>query len=183
MPDVLCLDLSKRAAGWARWRTGQPHPAFGTWTLGSAYTSMGRTFVALHRHLHDQFTIGKPDLVVYEEPLLLGPAAGNTTADTQKVLIGLAAHCESYCDAKGTRCFAVNMSTWRRMFIGSMKRGTERRQLKDYVIARCRELGLKPDDDNQADAIGILAHTLQMEGIDAPWAVNRLETTALGRVA
>jgi len=183
MADVLCLDISKRACGWVRWRSGQDRPAFGTVKLGSEYTSMGRTFVNLHKNLNEQFMLGRPDLVVYEEPLLLGPAAGSTTADIQKVLIGLAAHCESFCEAKAVRCFSVNMTTWRRMFIGSMPRGTGRRELKDFVIARCRELGLRPDDDNQADAIGILAHTLKMEKIDAPWAVASFEKTALGAAA
>lgn len=107
----------------------------------------------------------------------------DSVADTQKVLIGLAGHCESFCDAKAVRCFSVNMATWRRMFIGSMPRGTGRRELKDFVIARRRELGLKPDDDNQADAIGILAHTLKMEKIDAPWAVATFDKTALGAAA
>lgn len=181
--DVLAIDISKRATGWARWRSDQPRPVFGTWRLGSEYTSMGRTFIKLHQNMNDQFVIGKPDLVVYEEPLLLGPAAGNTTADTQKVLIGLAAHAESFCEAKAVRCYSVNMSTWRRMFIGSMPRGTQKRALKDFVISRCRELGLKPDDENQADAIGILAHALQMEKINAPWAIAPFEKTALGAAA
>lgn len=179
--DVLALDLSKRAAGWARYRVGDAKPTFGTWKLGSEVTSKGRAFLNLHRNLADQCAFGKPDLIAYEMPLLLGPAAGNTTAETQEVLIGLAMHAESFCEAKVISCQPVNMSTWRRMFIGSMKRGTKRAQLKDYTIERCIQLGLHPKDDDQADAIGILDFALNGRGILPPWRQGNILLPELGR--
>lgn len=179
--DILALDLSKRAAGWARYRSGDAKPTFGTWKLGSEVTSMGRTFLNLHRMMNDQCAFGKPDVVAYEMPLLLGPAAGNTTADTQMVLIGLAMHAESFCEAKVISCQSTNMSTWRKHFIGSMPRGTKRTVLKDYVIQRCQQLGVNPADDNQADAIGILDYVLNGRGILPPWRNANVLTRELGR--
>ena len=179
--DVLALDLSKRAAGWARYRSGDAKPAFGTWKLGSEVTSNGRAFLNLHRNLADQCAFGKPDLIAYEMPLMLGPAAGNTTAETQEILIGIAMHAESFCEAKVIGCQSVNMSTWRRHFIGSMPRGLKRATLKDYVIKRCQELGLNPADDNQADALGILDHALSGRGILPPWRQANILTRELGR--
>jgi hypothetical protein len=58
------------------------------------------------------------------------------------VLSGLCAHAESFGYAVGLRSVqAVNVTSWRRHFIGKMPRGTKTKQLKDYVIERCRSYG------------------------------------------
>src|SRR3546814_16325839 len=57
----------------------------------------------------------------------------------------------------------VSPSTWRVNFIGSQKRGTKRATLKDLTKERCRQLGMKPQNDDEADAIGILTHAARSD--------------------
>ncbi len=165
------FDLSKSSTGWAIWTPGWDAPRFGHWKLGGEFTTHGQTFCKLHRNLAELHRIAGPfEDVTYEEPLLLGPAAGNTSADTQMLLIGLAAHLESFCAAMNIRrCGYVNQSSWRKAFIGSIKRGTKRTTLKDLTMDRCRAHGWNPSRDDEADALGVLSYVLNTRKIETPW--------------
>lgn len=167
----LALDLSKASTGFAVWRPGWDSPRYGSWALGSEFTSTGKAFVNLHRKLGELMQITGPfETVTYEEPLLLGPAAGNTSAETQMLLIGLMAHVESFCAAKRLRRVQyVNQSSWRKHFIGSMKRGTKRTDLKALVMERCRQHGWNPRNSDEADALGIMSYWLASLKLDVPW--------------
>ncbi|PZU59813.1 MAG: hypothetical protein DI547_04880 [Sphingobium sp.] len=170
MPSILGLDLSKRSAGFALWNGEADKPVAGTWTLGSELTPAGAAFVKLHRNLHDLWTVSPFDIVIYEEPLNLGPHAGFTNKDTIFTLMGLATHVDSFCEAVGVRKYCcVNQSSWRRHFIGSMRRGTKTPDLKAFAMARCRQLGMRPEKHDAAEAIGILSYMCAMEGIIPPW--------------
>jgi hypothetical protein len=172
---ILGLDLSKRSAGWACWAEGDALAASSTWVLGSEYTSRGRTHGNLHRALSDLASLGAIDAIFYEEPLNLGPHAGFTNAETMKLLIGLAEHVESWGAEMQCRIVrAVNQSTWRRDFLGKMPRATKSAQLKDYAMARCRQLGFRPLKHDQAEAIGILDHACESLGITPPWRANEV---------
>jgi hypothetical protein len=177
----LALDLSKRSTGFAAWQPGWAAPRFGHWVLGSEFTTTGQTFVKLHRNLSELMALtGQFETVTYEEPLLLGPAAGNTSAETQLLLIGLMAHTESFCAAKRIRrCQYVNQASWRKHFIGSMKRGTKRTDLKALVMERCREHQWHPRKDDEADALGILDYALHIQNIEVPWRFNAMFGGAL----
>src|SRR3546814_14377532 len=76
----------------------------------------------------------------------------------------------------------VSPSTWRVNFIGSQKRGTKRATLKDLTKERCRQLGMKPQNDDEADAIGILTHTAESLGLSPPWTANEVLRPPLGTV-
>lgn len=124
--------------------------------------------------------LGRIDAIFYEKPLNLGPAAGNTNADTIEVLIGLAMHVESWGDAMGCRIIrAVNQTSWRRSFLGAMKRGTKSVDLKDYAMQRCRQLGFSPQKHDQAEAIGILDYACFDLDLTPPWRANEVLRPAL----
>ena len=167
---ILAMDLSKRSAGWACFAPDE-RVVSGWWELGSEYTSKGRTFGRLHEEMSAvQDVCGDIDAVFYEAPLNLGPAAGHTNIDTINVLIGLAMHAESWSEAMGCKIIRdVNQVTWRRHFIGSMRRGTKSTDLKEYAMLRCREYGFTPRRHDEAEAIGILTYACDALGIAAPW--------------
>lgn len=178
---IVALDLSKRSAGWACWSKDDQQAFSGSWVLGSEFTSKGRTFGALHQRLSEINSLGRIDAIFYEKPLNLGPASGTTNADTIDVLIGLAMHAESWGDAMGCRIIrAVHQASWRRSFIGSMKRGTKSVDLKDYAMQRARQLGFKPSKHDQAEAIGILDHACFDLDIIPPWRANEVLRAPLG---
>lgn len=169
--NILALDLSQRSTGWAVWPEGADKPRFGHWQLGSAYTSDGRTYAKLHECLMDLRALVRFELVYFEDPINPAQLSGHTNIDTLRVLAGLAAHTESYCAAvKGVRRVErINISSWRRDFIGKQKRGTKRQTLKDLTIERCRQLGFNPSRDDEADALGICDYACTLNGIVPPW--------------
>lgn len=170
---ILGLDLSKRSAGFACWAPGDARVVSGCWTLGSEYTSKGRTFCKLHEEMTAVHRVGQVEAIFYEMPLNLGPGAGMTNIDTIDVLHGLAMHAESWGDAMGCRIIrAVNMATWRRHFIGSMRRGTKTPDLKEFAMRRCRDLGFAPRKHDEAEAIGILDYACDALGILPYWRAD-----------
>jgi hypothetical protein len=128
----LALDLSKASTGWARWSPGQERPSCGTWELGDGrLTTPGTVFARLHGHLLDQHRLDKDDpleSVTYEKPLDPATLGRQTSFEIPFLLMGLAAHVESFCAAMRIRhCAHAHQATWRRHFLGSMKRGVRTR--------------------------------------------------------
>lgn len=172
---ILALDLSKRSAGWAAWGPDDGVVASGTWVLGSEFTPKGRVFARLHEEMSAINALGAIDHIFYEKPLNLGPEAGNTSADTINILVGLAMHAESWGEAMGVRLIAdVHMATWRRFFLGKMPRATRTDELKQYAMSRCRQLGFKPIKHDQAEALGILDFGCEQLGITPPWRAGEV---------
>jgi hypothetical protein len=158
-------------------------PIYGHAVLGSEYTSDGATFAKLHGLLTDLRQIVRFDRLYYEEAINPASLSGHTNIDTLRVLSGLCAHAESFGYAVGLRSVqAVNVTSWRRHFIGKMPRGTKTKQLKDYVIERCRSYGWKPKNSDEADALGLLDYCLDMQGIVPAWRANEVLRPALGMV-
>lgn len=176
---ILCLDLSKRSAGWACWAEGDQHVAHGYWVLGTEMTSRGMTFRHLYQELNALHSLGKIDAVFYERPLLLGPAAGNTSADIQFTLIGLASHAESWAEAARCRIVReVNQVTWRNHFIGSMPRPRKGEKtgekLKALAVQKCNDFGFRVERHDQAEAIGILDYACMALDIAPYWRAHEV---------
>jgi hypothetical protein len=176
---ILALDISKRSTGFALWEEGSHSARYGTWILGSELTPNGATYCKLHQQMHDLYRLSKFEHLFFEEPLHPAKLQGHTNIDSIRVLSGLAAHAESFGEAMGMRTInAVNLSSWRSKFIGPQKRGTKRVTLKELSIERCRQLGWKPKNDDEADALGILDYACTFRGIVPPWRAH--EQLALG---
>jgi len=180
----VALDLSKVSAGWALWNEGMDLPACGTWELGSSITSAGRAFLRLHQRLNDIHIVTPISNLTYEKPLDPATLGRQTSFDIPFVLMGLAAHVESYCEAKAIRKVAsVHQATWRRHFLGRLKRGTRSTTLKDYAVTACKQLGISPGKHDAAEACGILDYSLHLAGITPPWRMQHVLTGQLGRAA
>lgn len=170
MTTILALDLSKRSTGWALWSIDQARPVSGVWSLGSELTSAGTVFLNLHQRMNELYSVSPYDTVIYEEPLNLDSGKLLTNKDTTFLLMGLATHVDSFCEAKRIRKYrSINNSSWRRHFIGRMKRGTKTPDLKAFAMERCRQLGLRPSKHDEADALGILDYMCECERIIPPW--------------
>ena len=170
---ILALDLSKSSTGWAVWGKDDARLSSGTWQLGSEYTSNGLVFAKLHQRMSDINLLGAIDAVFVEDALDARALSGNTNIQTLKLASGLGSHAESWAEAMGCRIFrAVNQTTWRRHFIGSMRRGTKSVDLKEYAMQRCRDLGFKPQKHDEAEAIGLLDYACDDLGFLPPWRAN-----------
>lgn len=180
---ILTLDLSKRSTGWAVWESGKPRPYSGRWVLGSEYTSQGKTFAKLQREMMDLRKVHEFTRVYLEAPILPGQLGGHTNNSSLRVLSGLAAHVHSYCSvvAGVSDPVEINVSSWRKDFIGSQKRGTKRHTLKSLTLERCAQLDLKPRTDDEADALGLLDYVIEAHhSILPPWRENEVLRPPLG---
>lgn len=170
MTRIAAFDLSKTATGFALHHGGDARPLTGWRSLGGEYTSIGRVYCNLHKLLEELHSLGAIDLIYYEDALDPRKLSGHTNIGTLKMMSGLAAHVESWAAARQVRrCVAVNQVTWRKHFIGSMRRGTKGVDLKDMAMRRARELGFAPQRHDEAEAIGILTYALSVESIPCPW--------------
>lgn len=137
----------------------------GTRRLPSTGDDLG-AFAAAFR---DWLTIGlkrhKPTSLVYEQPIM---AAGHTTPMTLRKLCGLCWQTElTVRDLKnagvlspGFEVSEINMSDWRRHFLGSGNVPSERAKIKAAVMQMCRVRGFHFDSDDEAEAIAILDYAI-----------------------
>lgn len=150
MPEVMTCDLATRL-GWARGRVGEV-PTYGSFRLaapGSTPGEIGRGFL---RWFKDQMAF-KPAVLTFEAPMPPAQMAGKTTAQTARVLMGLAFMAESCATSAGIRTIReVRVSDVRCHFIGSNIPG---KRAKQMTIQQCRLYGWDPDDDNAADALAL----------------------------
>ena len=182
--DILAFDLSKASTGWARWSDDQARPTFGSKCLGSEYTSRGDTYVALHKLIIEMTLFGTPDHIVVEAPRNPTHLPYPTKFLNDRQLIGLAEMAHYFAAMLGCTVREVETKDWwphfnRQGFPKRVKGSSS----KDYTIARCRQFGFKPKNDDEADAIGILSYEMEMRGVLPPWVRNEILVTPLGLIA
>jgi hypothetical protein len=180
----LALDLSKKSTGWALWHEGLVAPACGTWELGSELTPSGMVFARLHQRLAEMHSVTPFQSVTYEKPLDPATIGRNTSFEVPFLLIGLAAHVESFCTAmRIPHCAHAHQATWRRHFLGVLKRGTRTANLKAMAIEACNSLGIMPGKHDAAEAVGILDHAMHLAGVTPPWRAADIFADARRAVA
>jgi hypothetical protein len=106
----------------------------------------------------------KPDLVIYEAPLLMMPE-GKTDEDgrrrggnakTMAALIGMACMVEMLCCRWDVRVVQAASQSARKLFCGSGRAD------KAQVMAECKRRGWNPIDSNDADALCLLAYAIHL---------------------
>lgn len=171
--SILALDLAT-VTGWAEGVPGAPTGTSGSFRLAPPGASAGERYDALFAWLWTRLSAFRPALIIYEAPAVPMHMRGATNIDTTAFLMGLPAIVEQVAHRKGVyRVRKANVQDVRAHFIGGrgfIYRGrpiTGRRNLKSHeakhcVIERCRELGLEPADDNEADAIALWNYAAAM---------------------
>lgn len=184
MKSVLGLDLSKSSAGWALWDGESDKARLGHRALGSGVlTDHGTTFARVHGLMSDLHKISPFEAVFIEKPLDPQLMAKMQDFYTPFLLYGLTAHALSFCSAKSIRKVAlVHQATWRKHYLGRMKIGTKKADLKALARERCSQLGHESQNADEADAHGVLDYGLETLGITPPWRANEVLRPPLGRV-
>lgn len=143
---VLALDLALTTGFAVRKSTGRVES--GSFDCrGKARDLPGARWANFRRFLVD-LKQANPDLAAihYEEIIRHGP---NQVASAH-VFGALEALVELFAFHHQIELHAIGVGTWKKRFTGN---GAAK---KDDVIAVCRQLGFKPIDDNESDALGIL---------------------------
>lgn len=154
--NILALDLAGNV-GWARSFNGDL--TYGSVPLPKSFENVGR-FMAVYEDWLALMLKGM-DYAVYEAPFV----GDKTTPDVAMKLFGLAATTEKAVyianeNGAGIRVRSARIDQVRKHFLGSA-RGT-RDELKAKTIRRCQELGLKPLDDDTADAIAVHSYATKL---------------------
>jgi hypothetical protein len=128
---------------------------------------------AFGRAFRDWLTIGlgrhKPELVVFEQPMLRG---ADTNLNTLRKLYGLAMMVELVCGDKKAGfdipVKEVNNGDWIKHFLGAGNVPRDSDARKKAVFRICKIRGWHPEDGDYdaADALGILDYTIATESAE-----------------
>lgn len=146
---LLALDLATRV-GWA---CGAPNEnvRFGTHVLPSTGGEIGPFADAFGQWLRSKIESEKPELIVFEAPIL---TSGLTAIATARKLMGLAYHTELIAFDHQLRVRESNLMTVKKFFAGSGK------ATKQDMVAAARRHGWDVDNDDEADALALWSHTI-----------------------
>ena len=186
---VVAFDLAT-TFGCAWHRNPMPRPFWEAARLPGEPLEVGRPAAALEKYLRDQFITlapeGPPTHYFFEAQHLAtqapknGKKQGNINLDTVYRLIALGAIVEKFAFEVGALCYKVDISTWRKHFIGrgsGFKRDPRTKKYlpgedpKELAMQRCGEYGWHIDQPDAAEACGILDYglTLLKDFHPRPW--------------
>lgn len=146
--DILSLDIATNM-GWCR---GEPvgKPVYGSIRLAKTGASDAEVAASAIKWMAEQLKIFKPRMIVYEAAIPPRRKDGQTNFSTSKRLLGLPFLIEGVAYLSGVYNVKTgHVMSARKVFLGKGKPENP----KAAVLARCRELGYSPPDDDAADAI------------------------------
>lgn len=169
---VLALDTSTHC-GWATdaLETEGGPPRFGTWELGGySPKAVGHAFGKLFDLIDTEIKALRITHVVIEAPLNVYAHSGfkgskaRKEPDLSAALLGFWAIAEGAAAVNRVQMFQVQPATVRKHFIANGRHPDP----KAAVMARCRQLGWKPQNDNEGDALSIWDYAKSV--LDPGWA-------------
>jgi Holliday junction resolvasome RuvABC endonuclease subunit len=181
----LALDPSKSNTGWAQWTPGRATPIYGSVCLGTSYTPRPQVLTKLRQTLIDLFSVEPFDFIFVEQAINLN-MNHNTSPDNIRMAERLMGTIEGVSfELRVRKIYEYEPREWQPGFCGRdehrlIKRAAKQAQrsardpIKAAVQEMCRIYGLKPRDNDQADAIGILTHGLLAQGIQPPWLADEV---------
>lgn len=171
---VLALDLASQC-GWALYSKGMERPFFGSERVKRPNGTNGEALERLRKHVADLHGMHQLTDIVFEAQHI----GGKVDPQTVYLLIGMGAFVEWFAHRVGARCFQIDIGTWRKHFLGrgtfqSRGKVSARDQAKQRALDVCAGLGWHPQDDNAADAAGVLDYYLSLPAMERihgvrPW--------------
>lgn len=140
---IAAFDISKTRTGWC---FGVPlrQPVFGSFSLSG---ETDEVYHRLHKRVWRLFEEHRPNQVFFEQPFT------GRNPKTARILHEMCGAFQLTCRLYGVPVFEVPIATWRKHFLGTNH--FRREDAKRASVTRCRQLGLTPQTDDEADAIGI----------------------------
>lgn len=146
---LLAIDPGTKC-GWAFWRSGWCRPESGIRQFDlQRGESQGMRFIRFRQWLEELMAL-KPDIVLYEQAHHRGGAA-------TEIMIGMATRIQEIAEMRGIEYRPVHSATLKKWTTGNGKAD------KSSMCSRARAMwSVDPIDDNEADALCILAYGLQL---------------------
>lgn len=188
---IVALDIAT-TTGWAWHKRDLPRPLWGSERLPGGPHAVGQPADRLERLLRQLYIMLKPHGGISHFFFEAQHLAKHGNVDVIYRLIALGGIVEKFAFQTGAHCYKVDISTWRKHFIG---RGSGFKRDQSYpgktkpylpgedpkILAndRCRALGWHTDVFDESDALGILDFSLTLIGnadptYTRPWRDNAL---------
>lgn len=146
---ILALDIAT-TTGWAEGLPGD-RPVSGSIRLAQPGSSHGAIYGAMLAFLGARLSAFRYRAVVFEAPLDPRWKGAMTNTNTARVLLGLPAVAEAVAHQTGHyNVREVTSREVRKHMLGITPKAAV---AKPLVVAKARELGFAPKDDNEADAL------------------------------
>lgn len=147
MTRILALDISGASTGVAIGPGAEPPRNFAVSFVGATRGHVGANFA---KWLRELLILEKPDLVAFEAPLVM--ATGSASMDSVRLLTGLAFQAEVICATRDVPCHAVQVQSWRKVFLGHGRP----KDAKRAALAMCELLGWDVGGSHdRAEAVGV----------------------------
>lgn len=173
-PRILALDLAS-TTGWATWCPGSA-PRAGSFRLPKT-ENVGEFVAAFEHWWKDVIVFERPDFVLFEAPFI----AGKTSQAVARKLLGLSGFLEYLCFVERIPCNQCRINDWRLHFTG--KGSGKRDELKRLTMQACADRGLKPENQDEADAYGLLDYAAHILRLEPDWSPGPLFREDRGAVA
>lgn len=154
---ILALDLASHT-GWCEGIPGET-PTHGSLRFAPPSSGPGAVLGGLLDFMAKRLSAFRYRAVVYEAPLDPRWKGNQTNLNTARILIGMPGVVEAVCNLTGTPVREATSGDVRMHMIGCRPK---KDAAKPMVIAKARELGFDPQDDDAADAIMIWHYACSM---------------------
>lgn len=157
---IFCMDLAT-TTGFA-FGSGDERPYSGSVRFDGA---IGRYAAELEAWMGRMVEIYHVKTVYIEAPIV----AGKTNLNTTMKLMGGQVIAHKVCYEFGVPCTPVNVSSWRKAFIGrstapkEIPKNKRRKWLKAAAMKECERRGWNVTSDDEADALGLLSYAITEE--------------------
>lgn len=177
---VLALDLAT-TTGWALHRPGMQRPFFDAFMLPGPPNAIGQPCDALERWLREMAINTRSEGGISHYFFEAQHIAENMNPQNAYRLIGLGAIVEKFAYQTKALAYAVDISTWRKHFLGrgsGFKRDKTKKgkpylpgeDPKELALQRCEQYGWHTDIHDAAEACGILDYALSIiPDYHRPW--------------
>ncbi len=177
---VLALDLAT-TTGWALHRPGMERPFFDAFRLPGDPRAIGEPCAVLEHFLREMYLNTKSEGGISHFFFEAQHIDSKINMQTAYRLIGLGAIVEKFAFQVKAKAYSVDISTWRKHFIGrggGFKRDKTKKgkpympgeDPKELAVQRCEQYGWHTDIHDAAEACGILDYALTLlPDYHRPW--------------
>lgn len=167
MTTVLALDISSRRTGYALFEDGKL-VSYGSWKLDKDPIEKRAYFLSLMVKNLPSLEISIPDITYYDvlvmEDAYLDVKKSKMNPNTFKKLCRMQGAAMAAASPSMTEIVFITPSQWRSCFLGKGKGGGKRSVIKQKVKKQVEiEFGIKVNNDDESDAIGIGFGWIQMQ--------------------
>jgi len=163
--SILTLDLARRT-GFATWRPGSL-PEIGTYTLPEPIGGIGLYLQKYEDWLRSMCARRAVDCLVFEAQILIHGGKNKTGFEVAYQLMNLGGTTEKVCQDLNICCSKVQVTEWRKHFLGSSHHRTK--DAKDLAMKKARACGFDPKHHDAAEAFGILDYTAAVFDMKTDW--------------